>query len=776
MGRQMRSRWRLAIARLATRATILVMAASAVAFALTFAGCRRSAEKGQQRGPQLDLLELLPEAEVWCETAELDLGTAGPEPALVGGWGAPSREVNDYLWGAGERSELTFRRADARAFRIRMRGWAHPRLPEGQDVDLSLNGVALPRIRLGAAPQAVEVEVREGLARPGLNRLVFTYPVVVPTGRYGQLYGPAWDGLRFDGARGSAAPFAPAATGGTLELPAGCGVDFWLEPPGGARLVLSGVEERDGARLDADTECEGEPAVFGGLERGWRGRRERALRAAGEAVVPCRLTLRAIPDAVPGAAGAVRIGGAVLQERESPAAAPRSAALQANPGAATPPSFVIYLVDALRADRLGAYGGPPGLTPALDRFASRAVLFEEARAQSSWTRPAVASLLTGLAPPRHGATNVESRLPDEVVTLAERLRERGYRTGYVTANGNTTEAFGFGQGFDFFRWLYGQTEMEKVRWRAVHAAAREFFDTLPSGTPYFLVLHTVETHAPYRPSPIHRERWAARADLRLGERDTLVLLPEQRPGEDVVRQVGELYDAEVADADEGFADLLAEIERRGHQAETSILFLSDHGEELFDHGNVEHGRTLYEEQLRIPMLWTVAHDPAAAGEAGGSAAIGEAGEPTGRRIAVPIDQIDIAPTLLELAGLPLTADLQGRSFAAALRGGEAPAPRPSAAWLERLHFRQEAIAVGGFKLIRDLEPTSVTAIASEELYDLGADPGERRPLGEERALRLDLLRALLRRWRVLTGAPLPGESAEIDDRLRRELQALGYLR
>ena len=717
-------------------------------------------------GTELDLFAHLPAAESWCETAEIDLGTATPDPALLGGWGAPSRAVSDYLWGAGERSELIFRRADARGFRIRLRGWAHPRLPEGQDVDLALNGVALARIRLGSAPETVEVEVPEGRARPGRNALVLAYPVVVPTGRYGRPLGPAWDGLRFDSARAGSAPRPQTAAVAPIELPEGCGIDFLLEPPVGAQLVASGIEERGGARLEADVECEGAPASFGGLVPARGGRRVLALSGGVPAVVPCRVTLRAVPGASPGAPGTVRIGAAALQVEPVPATAsaapvrPRPTTRALAPAmlsAPARPSFVIYLVDALRADRLGVYGGPPGLTPALDRFAGRAVRFEQARAQSSWTRPAVASLFTGLTPLRHGATDVESRLPDEVSTVAERLRARGYRTGYITANGNTTAAFGFDQGFDFFRWLYGRNEGEKVRWPQVHATAREFFARLPPSMPFFLVLHTVETHAPYLPSPRHRARWAAGADPRLGERPTLVELPGRAPGEEIVRQVRRLYDAEVADADEGFADLLGELERCGRSADTSVLLLSDHGEELFDHGQVEHGRTLYEEQLRVPMLWSLP------------------GDSSGRRVAPAIDQIDVAPTLLELAGLPAAADLPGRSFAAALRGGEPPPARPSGAWLDRLHFHQEAVAGGGFKLIRNLVPTAVTAVADEELFGLDDDPDEQRPLGEEKALRREALRAQLRSWRLQSGAALDGGAAEIDDRLRRELQALGYI-
>jgi arylsulfatase A-like enzyme len=742
--------------------------------ALAPGGCSRAAPSG----PVTDLVAMLPDAEVWCETAEIDLGTSRPEPALLGGWGAPSWEAAGYLWGAGERSELEFRRADASAFRLRMRGWAHPRLPEGQDVDIAVNGVALPRIRLGSAPQSVEVEVPEGQAWPGRNRLALTYPVVVPTGRHGRLFGPAWDGLRFGNPRAAATPLPAASPTGALELSAGCGVDFLLELPGVARLHLAGVEERSGARLEADVACEDSPVRYGGLGRSRRGERELMLREAGGAAVPCRVTLRAVSDKPPSSSpfaaglGGVRIAtaGFSIEPPTTAAALPAGAATtSASPSApSSPPSFVIYLVDALRADRLGSYGGPPGLTPALDRFATEAVQFAQARAQSSWTRPAVASLFTGLTPLRHGATGFDSRLPEEVSTLAERLRERGYRTGYITANSNTTEAFGFGQGFDTFRWLHGGGEHSKARWREVHAAAREFFDDLSPETPYLLVLHTVETHAPYHPSPMHRGRWAPSADPRLGDRKTLAGLPSREPGEEVMRQVGELYNAEVADADEGFADLVAELERRGRRGDTSILFLSDHGEELFDHGNVEHGRTLYEEQLRVPMLWSLPRHPGAAGTAG------VAGR-RGRQVTVAIDQIDVLPTLLEIAGAPLAADLPGRSFAAALRGGDPPAPRSSAAWLDRLSFRQEAVVSGDHKLIRNLRASTATAIATDELFELGADPGELEPLGEERELRRALLAVELRRWRALAGAPLAAETAAIDDRLRRELQALGYL-
>ena len=713
-----------------------------LAVALVAASCRQAPPPA----PATDLRELLPEAELWRETSAIDFGSR-PEPALLGGWSLPSRGDADFLWGFGERSDLELRRADARPFRIRLRGWAHPRLPEGQEVRASLNGVALAGARFGDAPATVEFAVAEGVARPGLNRLELAYPVVVPTGRYGRPYGPALDGVRFDAAEGED---SAAVSEEGWRLPSGTGIDFFPELRGVGGLHLEKLEQEKGAALAIDLACAGAPPVFGlEVRRSWSGAASVDLGTWIGEPGACRLTLRASPG--PGGAGSVRFARASLLTSAAPEPA------QASPSAATPPSFVIYLVDALRADRLGAYGQERRLTPEIDRFAAAATLFENARAQSSWTRPAVATLFTGLTPLKHGAVDRDNRLPDEIETVGERLRARGYRTAYVTSNGNTAAAFGFDQGIDAFHWLHGDSAEEKVPWPKVNAAALGFLDSVPAGEPFLLVVHTVEPHAPYRPTKIHRDRWAAGADPALGERPVLVTLPGKPPTAEEIRDVTELYEAEVANADEGFGAFLTEIERRGRRAATSVLFLSDHGEELFDHQNVEHGRNLYEEQLRIPAIWSLP------------------GDPGGRRVSGTLDQLDVLPTILELAGAPADPALPGRSFAAALRGGQAPPSRPSAAWLHRLHYREESVFAGGFKLRRDLNPQFRASIAAEELYDLGRDPGEKSAIEPGGELEIRILRARLRGWEARSGPPLSPEAAAIDERLREELRALGYI-
>ena len=348
------------------------------------------------------------------------------------------------------------------------------------------------------------------------------------------------------------------------------------------------------------------------------------------------------------------------------------------------------------------------------------------------------------------------------MTLAERLRQSGYRTAYVTANGNTSAVFGFDQGIEFFRQVRARDRSAGIvgGWAGVHAAGREFLAGLAPGERFLLVLHVVEPHAPYLPTEKNRRRWASDADPRLGIRRVLDGLPRQRPGpaSEVARQVGELYDAEVADTDEGFAELVGELRRAGRLDDTAILFVADHGEELFEHGNVEHGRTLFEEQLRIPMIWRLP------GGRGG-----------GRRIASRVDQLDVTPTLLELAGAPVTPELPGRSLAGTLAGGPAPPETSSPAWLERLQWHLESLVEGDDKLIRNLAPQWTASAAEERLYRLDRDPGSGVRFSDDVEARRGFLRAQLRLWRLRSGPGLEGGDAVIDERLREELKALGYL-
>ena len=715
---------------------------------------------------ETDLADLVPAADAWSETGALRLGDGEPHEEILGGFGAAANGgATSFAWGLAGGSLVEFRRADATGFRLRMEGWSPAsEATAARPVKVAVNGVAVGTVEIGGARATVGLEIPARALRPGPNRLELDYPGVSWAHGGRRPHVVAWSGFRFGDGR-DRGPRGGAAAPSGIHLAARSGLDFYLEPTPGSRLEIDRADARGGARLEVDVACEGESPRFSALSSTGARRLEVSLRAAGAAVEPCRLTLRAAGAAGAGAGvevAAARVVRPAGADDRVPAAAPRTAPAPRPPDR---PNLVVYLVDTLRADHLGAYGCPRELTPHIDRFAGEGVVVERARAQSSWTRPAVATIVTGLDPLRLGVTGGYSKLPGEARTLGERLQAAGYRTGFVTPNGNVSAEFGFDQGFDYFRYdrtedLPGAEGEIAVSTQRVFDSVGEFLDRRAPDRPFFLYVHTVEPHAPYRPVDRFRRRFAPDADPDLGERRELGRLATRNLPRTAarVRQVKELYDAEVATADAGFGRFLDDLRGRGLLATTAIVFLGDHGEELFDHGNVEHGRTLYEEQLRVPMIWRL---PAGAGG--------------GRRIAGHADQLDVTPTLLDLAGLPADPQLPGSSLTPVLEGRGALPERPSVAYLDRFSFDLQSVVSEDRKLIRDRSPAARLAVYRDRLFDLRTDAGERRDLAGRRPILRGLLSSLLRGFRARWGPPLETGRAVLDPGLERDLKALGYL-
>jgi arylsulfatase A-like enzyme len=296
------------------------------------------------------------------------------------------------------------------------------------------------------------------------------------------------------------------------------------------------------------------------------------------------------------------------------------------------PNVLLYLIDTLRSDHLGCYGYPRPTSPVIDDFSREAILFERAYAQASWTRPSVASVLTGLYPSRHGAIRREHRLRGDVTMLAEVLSEAGYHTAAFVSNPNVLPVFGFDRGFEVFRDV--GSAGGKPSSRDVNAAVFEYLDRRPKEGPLFLFVHTMDPHD-YEPPQAFLDRF---------ERMRTARNPS-------VARVTDLYDGAIAHNNHSFGVLLDRLEAEGIGDETLVVLLADHGEELADHGNFFHGQTLFQEQLLVPLLFRLP---------GG--ALG------GRRVARPVRLVDVMPTLLELLGLSAPSDLDGESFAALLRG------------------------------------------------------------------------------------------------------------
>lgn len=379
--------------------------------------------------------------------------------------------------------------------------------------------------------------------------------------------------------------------------------------------------------------------------------------------------------------------------------------------AAEPPPIFVLLVDTVRADALRSFNPSISVGEQIDRLARDGVVFEAARSSSSWTRTAVATLLTGLPERTHKVYERGDVLGEQIETLAERLKPKGYRSAAWSANPNILRVWGFAQGFDSFQDV-GATSWPKHKAHAAEilAGVRSALRDAPAG-PRLYYLHFMDAHGPYQPDEADLD--AVRADPHLS-----ASFPGDASSGDgeQVRGDYQRYLAEIVGLDRQLGAFLEELRRSGIYDRAVLLLIADHGEEFLDHGGTEHGKTLYEEMLRVPAILKLPQQKAA-----------------GTRIAAPVAMMDFAPTLLRLAGVEPSADLPG---VALWNGSEivSPPPRAALASLRLDQFDKRAVADGGWKLIEERDD-------SAELFHLDEDPKERN--AQRDATRTNQLRGVI---------------------------------
>jgi len=388
--------------------------------------------------------------------------------------------------------------------------------------------------------------------------------------------------------------------------------------------------------------------------------------------------------------------------------------------------IILISVDTLRSDHLPAYGYGGVETPAIDRFRRDSVLFERAYTHVPTTLAAHTSLLTGLLPSTHG---VRDNLGYTVDTtkgrlLQQTLKDAGYATGAGVSAMSLRRATGIGTGFDIFRDLSerptgpGDGSVQSVERPGAETleAVRPWLRSV-ADRPFFLFFHTYEPHTPYAPPPEYAARFPSP------------------------------YDGEVAAADDVVGDLLDELRGLGLYERALIVFLSDHGEGLGDHGEDEHGVFLYRSTLQVPLMLKLPQL-----------------ERAGETVSDPVQLIDVYPTLMAALGLEYGEDLRGTPLLARSRPEPRHAPIYAETFFPRIHFGWSDLAsliAGRYHFVDAPQP---------ELYDLVQDPDEMHNLvGSEPALEEELQTALRSYDRKLE-AP-----AEVDAETRRGLEALGYV-
>jgi arylsulfatase A-like enzyme/Flp pilus assembly protein TadD len=395
-------------------------------------------------------------------------------------------------------------------------------------------------------------------------------------------------------------------------------------------------------------------------------------------------------------------------------------------GALREHNILLITIDTLRADRVGAYGSG-GLTPVIDRLAASGIRFSRAFAHAPLTLPAHTSIFTGLTPATHGvhtngAAGVEARVP----TLAERLRAAGYRTAAFVGAFVLDARFGLNRGFDVYDdhvgsgggpidFAFAERPADRVAKAAGDWILGAASPPSPVPRPWFAWVHLFDPHAPYH-------------------------APEQRAAEP--------YDNEVAFADSQLGVLLERLRAAGQLDRTLVVVLADHGESLGEHGESTHGLFAYNSTLRIPLVI--------------------AGPSLGHQVVdAPAAQMDVMPTVLDLAGLDATAPLEGVSLLGAIRGDPFPS-RPIYfealdAYFTRNWAPLTGVVDGDWKYVD---------LPEAELYDLAHDPDETRNVVARDMPRTADLQLALERWKP-KGNPVVRPSP-LDPDAAARLRALGY--
>jgi arylsulfatase A-like enzyme len=409
------------------------------------------------------------------------------------------------------------------------------------------------------------------------------------------------------------------------------------------------------------------------------------------------------------------------------------------------PNVLVLVLDTTRADRCGFEGYSRPTTPRMDELARDAVVFREAWSPANWTGPAHASLFNGLGPEKHGFhAGARPNLSPGPATLAERFEAAGYATACFTNNELVSAEFGLTRGFTEVFPLY-RADNRKYPWAAAtHEAAANWAHAMhDAGRPFLLFVNDMEPHQPYDPpedvakrfvrsSPGESEMRSARA---FSNKESLACnVGVTQLGDEQRALLSDLYDAEIATLDHEVGVLLDRMRADGLLDSTVIVILGDHGESIGEHGIYDHGHGLNSQLLHVPLLMRFP------GSLDG-----------GRRVDDLVRLEDVAPTILEVCGLPPLEAIDGRTLLRDLPGRTARATQPPDGLfaIRALHELPGAdpspVAVG----IRSVLDGTLHLIeftdGRVELYDRKADPQETRNLAKDRPADVDRLRPLLPR-------------------------------
>jgi arylsulfatase A-like enzyme len=431
-------------------------------------------------------------------------------------------------------------------------------------------------------------------------------------------------------------------------------------------------------------------------------------------------------------------------------------------------NVLLLSLDSLRADRLGVYGNERDVSPTIDRLATGGIRFAHAVSPTSWTLPVHVTLLTGLEQRHHGVVNVSHSIADSIETMPEVFARAGYETFGIYSGPFLDPAYGFAQGFHQYVSCMSEATAGasgKVAWKNSHSdqtnpsIVRSFEEWLRnrSERPFFAFVHLWDVHYDYIPPEPYYSMFDPQYSGALdGRRIAYDGFPLSASAADVHHLLS-LYDGEIRYTDATIARLLGALESHGLIENTLIVLTADHGEEFKEHGNKGHQKTLYQEIIHVPLIFSAANRL-----------------PVGMVVEEPVALSDVAPTIAEIVGIPFPA-VDGRSLLPLVRGEEYERqPIFSEFYLpHEVRLFAASVRLGNQKVIYHPQ------VERWETYDLAMDPGENAAVESDfGALHQNLIEhsraseALLTRRKSRERSAVPADlPAEVAEKLRQ----LGYL-
>jgi arylsulfatase A-like enzyme len=419
-------------------------------------------------------------------------------------------------------------------------------------------------------------------------------------------------------------------------------------------------------------------------------------------------------------------------------------------------NVILISMDTLRADHLSCYGYFRKTSPHIDSLAGRGTRFADVSSTSAWTTPVHGSLFTGRYPLQLGSIRYHGGkkmhvLGAEEETLAELLQDAGYETQAFTGGGFVSRKLGFDQGFVKYRDHNNIKDYidQLLEWLTEHDRSR----------PFFLFVHFYDTHRPYIP-PDEKFKEMFKGGYKGNFPVRKVCSRKYRPlSEEDLRYVISQYDGEIAHADYQLGRFFAHLHDTGLDRNTLLVYLSDHGDEFFEHGDCDHTTSVYQELVGVPLVFK------------------GPGIPARQVVQVPVSLIDVPPTILHYLGMPVPDSMEGTSLLPVIHGEGEPCTYQffeTSFWKRKNDIR--GVREGPWKIVFNYKDVAV------EAYDLEIDPLERTNVIEEMpaGTKRDMIHAF-KKWRkkmrktAQKAKTSTHQSITTDPKLEEHLKALGYI-